>query len=448
MSDPRLNILLLCDRPDRISSNVHQHLDALVGFAEHDVYQLPVLGGFPATLDLSRFDAIIIHYTLVLCMDVYVSAETRERLRDFNGIKAVFIQDEYRFINKTINALREIKANILFTCVPTVEIEKVYSSEALPGLKKINVLTGYVDDSLFAFNPPPLKDRPIDVGYRARNVPYWLGEMGREKWRIGQIFRRDANGSGLKIDISYREESRLYGEKWTDFIMRCKAMLGVESGASVFDFSGEVEVAVNKEISNNHKVSYETVREKYFKDIEGIIALNQISPRCFESAALKTLMVMYEGEYSGILQPWRHFVPLKKDHSNMDEVIAVLRDVPRCQRIVDQAYDEIAKNPKYHFRAHVKVVMHEIVAAWRALNRPLAQGYDAPNFAQAARVDLKTLLNQKRRELFVDIYHFLFVRVLGFLPESQRDSAQAIMRKLTDKLRRFANRLRRLNRSG
>ena len=94
-------------------------------------------------------------------------------------------------------------------------------------------------------------------------------------------------------------------------------MLGVESGASVFDFTGEIQSKVEQYEKENPGADFYEIRDKFFKKEDGKISLNQISPRCFEAAALKTLMILYEGEYSGILVPWRHYVPLKKDHSNI-----------------------------------------------------------------------------------------------------------------------------------
>ena len=435
-----LNILLLCDRPWNISANVHQHLAALVKHPRHKVWEVPVLGDIPEALDLDRFDAIVIHYTLVLCNETYVSAQTRARLREFKGLKAVFIQDEYRFINNTIAALKDIGADLLFTCVPEPEIEKVYAKSALPDLTAVNVLTGYVDESLFDFDPPPLATRPFDVGYRARKVPFWLGEKGREKWRIGQIFRRDAKRYNLKVDISYREEERLYGRAWTDFIMNTKALLGVESGSSVFDFSGRLQAAVDRDVRNNPSISYKEVRAKHFKDIEGEIDLSQMSPRCFEAAALKTLMVMYEGHYSGCMEAWRHYVPLKKDHGNMDEVVAVLRDIGRCQEIVDNAYNEVALNPANHFKTHAETVMEAIEKAWRAKMRPLAAGYDGDTFARHAKTGAQTRRNRRRRELFTWLYYLLFKRLLGFLPEARRETAHRHLSRYWHVLKRLLRR--------
>ena len=108
----------------------------------------------------------------------------------------------------------------------------------------------------------------------------------------------DAPRFGLTIDIAHREEERRDGQHWIDFLMRCKATLGTESGASVFDFNGEVQRAVESDVERNAKLTFEQLRDRHFAHLEGKVRLNQISPRCFEAAALRTLTVLYEGDYS------------------------------------------------------------------------------------------------------------------------------------------------------
>jgi hypothetical protein len=73
---------------------------------------------------------------------------------------------------------------VLFTCVPTPEIGKVYPADKLPGVACINNLTGYVPEALLSRPVAPIAERTIDVGYRARKPPFWLGALGVEKWRI------------------------------------------------------------------------------------------------------------------------------------------------------------------------------------------------------------------------------------------------------------------------
>ncbi|HEU4683999.1 MAG TPA: glycosyltransferase [Nitrospira sp.] len=338
------------------------HINALERYSRNRYLRLRLFPGrqndIPDRLDLSRFDALVLHYTLVACYDSYVSPGLRARIRAFNGLKAMFIQDEYQFVDATVDAIRSMEIDLLFTCVPEESIEKVYPRHKLPDCRKINVLTGYVTADLVERKVPAFADRPIDVGYRGRTVPAWLGELGQEKWRIGARFAEEARAYGIVCDIGYREEDRLYGDAWIGFLTSCKASLGVESGSSVFDFTGDIKRQVEEHLSRYPNATYEELRDRYFKDLEGRIALNQISPRAFECAALRTLMILYEGDYSGILEPWRHYIPLKKDHSNMAEVVASLRNSALCEAIVRNAYQEVAQNEEYGFRRFVQRVDH------------------------------------------------------------------------------------------
>src|SRR4029079_17406176 len=107
--------------------------------------------------------------------DDYLSPETRRRLAAFTGLKAIFVQDDYRHVDRTIAAMREIGVNVLFTIVPEREIDNVYPAERLPGVVKVPTLTGYVSEALVRRAVPAYAERALDIGYRARRLPAWLG---------------------------------------------------------------------------------------------------------------------------------------------------------------------------------------------------------------------------------------------------------------------------------
>lgn len=357
MAERPLNILLLCNRTGRNvdAATVTDHLNAFGQHSRHRVQELSFLRELPAGLDLGQFDVLVIHYTIAIgwLSAHYLSAASKQRVREFQGLKALFIQDEYRAVKELHESLRLMQIDLLFTCVPEGEIEKVYPEEALPGLTKLNNLTGYVPQHLVELSVAPIAMRPIDVGYRSRKFPYWLGELACEKWQIAERFGELAAGSGLVLDLSHNEGDRLYGPAWTRFIGSCKAVLGVESGASVFDFDGTLQKAVEDHVAAHPDATFEEVQRKFLAPFEGLVRYNQISPRSFEAAALRTVMVLFEGEYSGILQAGRHYVPLRKDFGNLPDVLALLRDASALQRIADTAYEEIACNDAYGYRAFI-----------------------------------------------------------------------------------------------
>lgn len=431
-----LQIALLHHRPTRIAATVHDHLDQLVKSSRHIVHPIPILGDLPPRIDLDRFDVIVLHYTLVLASDTYVSAESRARIAQARALKVVFIQDEYRHVNATIDALRAIGAGLLMTCVPEKEIAKVYSPERLPGVRKINVLTGYVDRGLCARYVPPYEQRRIDVGYRARRLPPWLGDLGQEKTRIAAVFEADAAAYGLTCDIGYREEERLYGERWVSFLSNCRATLGVESGASVFDFDGEVERSVRRDLAEWPSVPYDVLRQRHFEHLEGKVLLNQISPRVFEAAALRTLMILYEGEYSGLLKPERHYVPLRKDHSNMADVVAVLRDETKASEIIRRAYEEVALNPANSFGALVARFDNEVMALAqsRLAGMPC---YSAQEVADIVLGDRRAARRRFALEFLNSAYRFFYGGLLGWLPAVHRDRVQRVVNPLVLRTLRF-----------
>ena len=358
-----LNIGVICLDAGN-AATITDHITAITKGSRH---HSEILSVWPHNcllhVDLGLFDVLIIHYTIVAKDHTFLVPAVREQIKKFTGLKVAFIQDEYRFIDATTDALRELGIGLLFTCVPAPEITKVYSPEKLPGMKTLNVLTGYVPENLVQLKVPLYEHRAVDIGYRSRKVPMWLGELGWEKYIIAVKFPESAARYRFRLDISCREEDRIYGQDWIRFTYSCKAFLGVESGASVFDFTGDIQRHVEAHEAREPDVTFEELQRLYFSEHEGKIRLNQISPRCFEAVALRTLLILYEGDYSGILIPWRHFVPLKKDHSNIDEVAAIVLNRQRAKSIIDAAYTEVACNPEYSFAAFSKNVDRAIEAA-------------------------------------------------------------------------------------
>ena len=362
----RKKVLLLCHYYPGAAGAIVDHIQAFRKYSVNEYFILSNLGDLPDWLDLSRFDAVIFHYSLIACYDNYISPAGRKRIREFSGYKAAFVQDDYRWINDTVNAFSFMGIHALFPLAGPDIIDAVYSPQRLPNVRKETVLAGYVPQELLDLPVKPYRERMIDVGYRARKLPAWMGSHTIQKWQIAARFLKDAPRYGLNVDLSYREEDRIYGDHWTAFVSNCKATLGTESGASICDFTGDIQRNVEAHLIKYPDTDFDTLRELYFKDEDCKFMMNVISPRCFEAAALKTLMILYEGRYSGVLVPWRHYVPLKRDHSNMDEIVHILQSPDAAQKIIDQAYDEVAKNENYSYSAMVRLVDRVMEEEWSA----------------------------------------------------------------------------------
>ena len=105
--------------------------------------------------------------------------------------------------------------------------------------------------------------------------------------------------------------------------------------------------SVKTYLQENPDADYDEVHELILAPYEGNIVHRTITPRSFEAIAIRTAQVLFPGEYRGVMQPWRHYIPLERDFSNLDQVCGYLRDDDFLQELVDRAYEEIIESGKY-----------------------------------------------------------------------------------------------------
>src|SRR5262249_11102931 len=177
---------------------------------------------------------------------------------------------------------------------------------------------------------------------------------------IAQKFLERAPGTGLRCDIGWRESDRIYGKSWFEWISSCRATLGTESGATITDFDGSLQRRVEAHMLQHPEDDFWLVHRELLAPFEGNVRMNVVSPRVFEATALRTALVLFPGEYSGVLERDRHYIPLEKDFSNFNDVVERLRDLNHLRELTDRAYEEIAVSPQYSLRALI-VQFDEIV---------------------------------------------------------------------------------------
>src|SRR4029079_2314641 len=95
------------------------------------------------------------------------------------------------------------------------------------------VLTGYVDDNRlhdldkFAL---PFEQRRIDLGQRVTFHPHYGGRFSQLKGRLAESAKDRALRAGFQVDVSTRDEDRIFGDNWFRFLGNCRFITGSESG--------------------------------------------------------------------------------------------------------------------------------------------------------------------------------------------------------------------------
>jgi hypothetical protein len=223
----------------------------------------------------------------------------------------------------------------------------------------LRVLTGYLDPRAFARIERIVaanEQRPIDIGYRAWRAAPWLGRHGKLKVEIADAMSEAARARGLRVDISTRPSDAIHGDDWYRFLASCKYTIGVEGGASVHDADGSVKECSDQYVAHHAGAEFEEVEAACFPGRDGEIDYRAISPRHLEACATRTCQVLVEGDYNGVLEAGRHYVPLRADLSNLDEVLDVVQSDVQRQRIIDAAYDDVVASGGYTYERLVRDV--------------------------------------------------------------------------------------------
>jgi len=350
------NILVLSDYQPGNANAIADFLYAFDRYSTHRYYYAMWPRRLEPSFDFSDFDVIVIFWSIYFPPPPGVSPslppDLTEKLRQSTALKVLFRQDEYVSVDRLHIAMEQAGINLMFTCVAEDDHGSFYPTAKLPSLRGVHtVLTGYVPQYLESPSLPRKRRPLVDIGYRSRVVNYTLGDLGREKFVICEQFSRLGPAHGFSVNLSVREEDRLYGGDWLRFLRSTRFQLGTPSGASVIDFTGDIAAAATRFLNKHPSASYAEVRRRFFADIDGRILIDTISPRLFEYTATGNVMVLHEGSYGGLLEPGVHYIPVRKDYSNISEVFARMRDSGYCNRMHSAAYQHLIASGLFSYRS-------------------------------------------------------------------------------------------------
>jgi hypothetical protein len=326
---------------------VEQHLRALDRGPDRVTY-LNACHRPPRWHRLESYDAVVLHTTF-LCLrwgpDFARDRRAWSWLAELDCPKIALPQDEYDHADVLDEWLEELGVTTVFSNFDEQTGPRLY-----PRLRRhanfLEALTGYIDEGAAAYcaeRSRPLAERPYDLVYRAVHLPFWFGSHGQLKHRIGVAAQERAAAQGLRTDISTRPEDTIFGQGWLDFVMSGRAIVGAESGSSVLDPRGEIQHRIGDLLALEPALTFEEVDARMPAGWDSY-AFFAISPRHLEAVIARTCQVLVEGTYSGVLEPERHFVPVRRDLSDLDRALERIADPAHAEEIANRAYDDVYVN--------------------------------------------------------------------------------------------------------
>lgn len=332
----KLNILILhrMGDPRTWRESVAELALALPRYApEHNYLVHNAVVPLPLYAQEFEFDAIILNSTFLSSVFspklLHAIKKNYEFLKTVNSFKIALPQDDYYCSEERDALMVEWKVDLVHTVCPS-HWDILYPKFIAQGGRIELGYTGYITPSMRqrALSPKSRRERLYDVVYRASGKPSFPNKLATVKAEIGNIFQRNFSDQNWNMNISNSESKAIHGSMWWDFLESSRCVLGANSGSSNLIRNHEISKNIRKYITNNPLAKDDEILAACLPDQDRNINFTAISPRVLEAALLNTVQILIPGEYSGILQPWVDYIPLKEDCSNKEDIINIVNNFP------------------------------------------------------------------------------------------------------------------------
>ena len=341
--------------------------DSLYSFERHSRarcwYLNIAMRRVPRWLSHVRFDAVIFHTTFLWDrVSPPLAGRHLRRLSRLKGAghhRVALPQDEYLQSRALVSMIDELRVDHVFSVAPESEWDKLYTGLDRDRVGMSRMLTGYLAPETVARIEAIVRgqgERRISIGYRAARLPPALGRHGVLKVAVADRVKQESLARGLTVDIETGARSTIRGDDWYRFLADCKYTLGVEGGASVHDPDGRLQNASVRYLAEHPGASFEEVEANCFPGADGQINYFAISPRHLEACATRTAQVLIEGEYNGILRPGEHYIELRRNFSNLGEVLDLVQSDDARTRLTEAAYRDVVASGNYTYERLVRDV--------------------------------------------------------------------------------------------
>lgn len=360
-------LVLYHSRQAPVRSAIADHLYSFRRYGGRPcIYVNMAVRSVPSWVGRLDIDLVVLHTILLSDRwqpdDFLEVAHRMSALRSIRAPRVALPQDEFINTDVLVDVLSDIGVDHVFTCLPEEEWATVYGPLSERGVGLTRVLPGYLEPERVARIEQlaeSVQARDIDIGYRAWKPKPWLGRQGMQKGWIAEAFQQAGSARGLKVDISLDEADTLLGDDWFRFLLRSRYTIGVESGASILDRDGRIRACSDRLVIEHPDATFEAVEAACFPGLDGNLNLRTISPRHLEAAATRTPQILVEGSYNRVLEPGRHYIPVRPDLANVPEVVEMLRDGEGHRDMAERAHADIVASGRYGYDAFVRTILAE-----------------------------------------------------------------------------------------
>lgn len=270
-------------------------------------------------------------------------------IAESKAVKIALPQDDYDCSALLDRWMVNWQIDICYSILPK------YQTLLYPEFSKTGELvpsfTGFVDDDWVRplSRLRSINSRHWDVVYRATRLPANFGSLGALKSEIAGRFIQALSDRSmeLRVDIKTGQET-IAGESWHDFLENSRFTLATPSGSSLLDPEGDFRRCV---AGLSGDFNFDHIATRCFPGQDRRYMFECIAPRHLEASLLGTVQLAVPGDYSGILDPSVHYIPLEQDLSNLDQVLGFMSEEKVVTRVQAAAYERVTSVESLQLRS-------------------------------------------------------------------------------------------------
>lgn len=274
-------------------------------------------------------------------------------LKNRKGKLLIFVGNEYCLMPEKIGFINEVEADFIASQLPENTAVWLYNDckqskiLAIPHALNSKIYRCYRENHL----------RKVDLGFIGDEYSYSIGDI--ERSRLAEYFQKMHSKSIERKDIRMGRKLRLPRKQYVHFLNSIRCTIGAESGTYYLEKTDKTQKEIEDFLSLNPKANFEEVFNRFFRKYRNPVNGKAVSSRHFEAIGTKTAQILLEASYNGILRADLHYVSLKKDYSNIQDVIERIEDKDYIQKLVDSAYEYAAESHTYS---------HRVLDVWKAVS--------------------------------------------------------------------------------
>ena len=288
---------------------------------------------------IKEFDLIILMHS-VLGDNVEIIIPFEQVLKERTGKLLSFVGNEYDVMRKKKAFLQSVEADYIASQLPREAHTFVYKE-----------LSAQLIDAPHALNEniyrPSKSNKVYDIAFSGAKYGIFIGDQERNN-----LIETMANLTPqLKNKINIGRNTNLPRNLWVELLQSAKATVGAEAGTYYLDRNGSLLEQSKKYVQQNPDANLDDLMEKIFDNTSiEYVSGKAISSRHFEPVGTKTCQILLEGNFNGILKEGEHYISVKKNFSNLKDIIDVYSDHDLRNQIVERAYAYISENHTYKNR--------------------------------------------------------------------------------------------------